>query len=147
MDLRNLGRGAAKRLIPKIKQQIERLAQDRKEMLNRPNCSEEDAKHAAGVIGERIRELELKRHEKARMTVRVTDRVEGETIGPYLTKLNAHRRPREILHRLRIPRSEPPEYTTNTHRMTQIAKEHHDTLQGEDEPWAPERRNLTIENI
>lgn len=146
-DLRKTARNTAKRLIPKIKQQIERLGRDRLEVLNRPNTSEDDAKHSAGIIEERIRELESKRHEKARMTVKVTDTLEGEIIGPYLTALNAHRRPKEVLRRLRIPQSNPPSYTTNTRQMTRIAKDHHDALQREDEPWAPERRNLTIENL
>lgn len=147
VNMKNLGRTAAKRLIPKIKLQIESLQKDRREALNGLDVSMEDAKHTAGLIGERIREIEHSRHEKARMTVKIRDRLEGETIGPYLTSLNSPRQPREILHRLRIPHSNPPSYTTSTHHMTQIAKEHHDTLQDEDKPWAPERRDLTIENM
>lgn len=145
--LKDMGRATAKRLVPKIKRQITSLARDRREALNRPSLSEEDAKHIAGTIGEHIKELEYKRHEKARMTVKITDKIEGEHIGPYLTGLNAFRHPREPLHRLRVPGTNPAEYTTNTKRMTQIARDHHNTLQGEDGPWAPERRNLTIENI
>lgn len=146
-DIRTMARRTAKRLIPKIKQQIQRLSADRKETLNKPNLTEDDAKHMAGVIGEHIRNLEYRRHEKARMTVKVTDRLGGETIGPYLTALNAHRPPKEILHRLRVPGPGPAVYTTSTKKMTKIARNHHNTLQDEDAPWAPERRNLTIENI
>lgn len=146
-DIRTMGRNTMKRLVPGIKRQIENLGKDRREALNRPGISEDDVKHISGVIGERIRGIELKRHEKARMTVRVRDRLEGETIGPYLTSLNAERRPREILHRLHIPRTDPLAYTTKSTQMAKIAMEPHNGMQREDEPWAPDRRNLTIDNL
>lgn len=116
-----MGCNIAKQLVPAIKKQIEVLDKDRKAALNRPDLSEEDTKHISGVIRERIREIELRHHEKAKMTVQARDRLEGETIGPYLTSLNAEQQPREILHRLRIPDPEPPIYTTNLGRMTEIA--------------------------
>lgn len=60
-----------------LKNRIENLGKDRRAALNRPGISEDDAKHISGVIGERIRGIELQHHDKARMTVCVKDRLEG----------------------------------------------------------------------
>lgn len=117
-----------------LKNRIENLGKDRRAALNRPGISEDDAKHISGVIGERIRGIELQHHDKARMTVCVKDRLKGETIRPYLTSLNAERRPREVMHQLCIPCTDLPAYTTNSARMANIAREHHNGMQGEDKP-------------
>ena len=46
--------------------------------------------------------------------------------------LGKEKRPRNPIHRLKIPNSNPPQYERHSRKMAELARDHHDALQNED---------------
>ena len=73
----------------------------------------------------------------------------GKWLGGMWLALGKEKRPRNPIHRLKIPNTNPPQYKHNLKRMANLACDHHDNLQNEDiDPdVSPEEYNRLLEEI
>lgn len=100
-----------------------------------------------GILEQKIMKLEDIRHNTAKRTVKIHEALEGETIGKKWSKVNAEKKPRDIMHALKKPNSEPPEYETDTKKMAQIARDHHHHLLSDDINTPEDQRGIIIDKI
>jgi len=56
---------------------------------------------------------------------------QGERPGGLWSKLGKSRRPRDLIHRLKIPNATPPQYERHSKKMSQVARDYHENLQNE----------------
>src|SRR5580698_6622901 len=56
----------------------------------------------------------------------------GEKLGGIWTAINKEKKPRDLIHRLKIPDSPPPQYEQKSPQMADLAKNYHDNLQKKD---------------
>lgn len=91
-----MARKRDKVLAPVMAKKISKLKGDIKHTLNDPKTNEAYKLTQAGILKERITTLEAKCHSKKRMTTKVMDRLEGEMVSKWWSKVNATKNPREI---------------------------------------------------
>ena len=56
----------------------------------------------------------------------------GKCLGGIWSALGKEKRPRNLIHRLKIPNTNPPQYERNTKRMAEITWNYHDSIQNKD---------------
>ena len=61
---------------------------------------------------------------------RLTDH--GEKLGGIWTSLSKESKPQDLIYRLKVPNSNPPQYERNSHRMAELSQNFHNDLQSED---------------
>jgi hypothetical protein len=123
-QIRNLAIKRAKQAVPKMDKAIKKLETEHKTTLNQMGKSEQEIMAAAGPIHEQLEQLKRKRFQKAKNSTRVHFNIEGETISKYWSTLNKPKTPREPVYSLKIPRSNPPEYTSSSQKMADIGRQH-----------------------
>jgi len=73
----------------------------------------------------------------------------GEKLEGIWSALGKERRPRNPIHRLKIPCTNPPQYECHSKKMAEITRNHHKSLQNEDiDPdISPEEYNTRLNEI
>jgi len=131
--IREICRTWARKIVPAAKDKIRKLS-ERLEWIN--NCplqlTSDDIALEAIRINEEVNALERRLFETNRDTAAVKNRLEGETISRYWSKLNKEKTPRDTLHRLRNPLDETEGHETNSIRMAELARNYHEKLQTQD---------------
>ena len=130
---RNRERAIVPKLVMKIRDCEEELGKINNDG-DRPD--EERACEAAAVV-KKIAELERQRHLQKRTNVAVRDRLEGETISRYWTKVNKEVKPQDVIHALRKPGPVDGQegvvvggqYETKSKKMAELARDYHARLQ------------------
>ena len=129
------------------------LKNDRRETLERQDADEniETQWHEA-IIADEIEHLEKIISYNNRERVKAKISLHGERLGGTWSNMSKTKKPRDVIHRLKIPDTEPARYETRSDRMAELAKCHHEKLQNEDRPdlMNPDRaRDLEeiLENI
>ena len=70
---------------------------------------------------------------QARRTILSTELTNhGEVPGGIWTAMSKDKKPRDLIHRLKIPNTHPPQYECNTRRMANLVRSYHKTLQSND---------------
>jgi alpha-ketoglutarate-dependent taurine dioxygenase len=98
------------------------------DILNNQDLNQEERTLSAAVLTEKLVRLEQQRHKTARMTAQLRNRLEGEVIGRYWSRLNKPAQPRDIIHRLKKESEDPetePTYETDSKRMATMARDYH----------------------
>ncbi|KAJ8502105.1 hypothetical protein ONZ51_g163 [Trametes cubensis] len=139
LKLMKAARKRAKVKIPKIQRQLDRLRNDRDDVLRRMQhldaCTErqvwEDLQRTAAILQDRITRLERKRFETARKTLAMKCKVNSETLTKEWIRANYTPPDFEIeaMRELRDGEGPNAPYTSNTKKMTEIARKHYDSLQ------------------
>ena len=151
-NVRETCRVRARKIVPAARDKIRKLY-ERLEWVN--NCplhiTPDDIALEVIRINEDITALERHLFETNRNTSAVKNRLEGETISRYWTKLNKERKPRDTIHRLKNPLNETDDYETNSTRMAEIARDYHEKLQNIDrnttEETNPQEMNKVLDHI
>lgn len=141
--IRTICRTRARKIIPAARDKIHKLQGRLDWINNNPLYPLEDAPLEVIRINEEIDALERRLFEANRDTSAVKNRLEGETISHYWTRLNKEKRPRDTIYRLMNPLNETEGYETNSIHMAEIARNYHEKLQTKDrdptkEPNPPE---------
>jgi len=140
-------RKKAKVAIPKMNQQIECLQQECKKLLKEPTIDTIESQCSLGILEEKIAQLENQRYKKARTATAAHDKLEGETISKYWSKVNKSQTPRDVIYTLEKPGTNPVEYVTRSDKMAEVARNyHHDLLlAGLNTP--PDERETVIKEV
>ncbi|KZP29142.1 DNase I-like protein [Athelia psychrophila] len=96
-ELATNARNLAKAITPKINKDIKRLEEEVKTALNEEDKTEKDTITEAGILERQLDELKRSKHAASRMTVKVKDKIFGETITSEWTSGNKERSPRDRL--------------------------------------------------
>lgn len=136
-----LARETAKRAVPKVKKQIREL-QTELERAKNGGCVTQATKIA---IQERIRSLEIKRDKDVRLSTRARYCLEGECVSRYWSAINREKKPREIIYSLTREGANGTEEVCKSCEMAELARDHHNRIQGEGLANEEVRRRTTDE--
>ncbi|KAJ6531215.1 hypothetical protein B0H19DRAFT_848702, partial [Mycena capillaripes] len=96
--------------------------------------------------------LQKKRHRASRLSAQVRNRLEGEIIGRYWSRINKPHKPRDIIFRLRknptpTDPEELPQYETNSKKMASMARDHHNKIQSDRSEIPTSEREEKIKTV
>lgn len=146
-DVAKMARKRCQQMAPIMSAQIQKMKEEVQDTHNNQELTEEQRIQTAGILEEKIAKLEFRRFSKARKTSKIRDAIEGETIGKGWSKTSKERKPREVMYALKKPGTLIPEYETETHKMAEIARQHHHALLEEDLDTPEELRRQTMKEI
>ncbi|KAJ7289805.1 Endonuclease/exonuclease/phosphatase, partial [Mycena rebaudengoi] len=148
-DIGERARERAKIVVPKITQEIAELETKLDLLGAEQDISEENRKLASAVLIEKLIILQKKRHQAARLTAQVRNRLEGEIISRYWSKINKPSKPRDIINRLKKDSDPegPIQYETNSKKMATLARNYHNKIQSERTATPADIRDGIIETV
>ena len=136
----------------KLISHIRNLEKDRAALANAPDTdTNNDTRTSEAIIAKEIEHLEEKRAKGKKDMLSVELARHGEKLGGAWSAINKDRKPRDLIRRLQIPGSNPPQYERNSERMAELARQYHENLQHADLPAdqddEEERVNLILNEI
>jgi exonuclease III len=147
-----LAKERGKERSPRLDKQIKDLEREIRETVNDKWTSQGERTAKATEITEKIARIAGERHNITRLAAAARNHLEGEVISKYWSSINADRKPRDVIHKLRNPRhgqEGEKEFAETSREMANITKEYHDSLQGVDidEDETDEDRTKTFEPV
>ncbi|KAJ7022462.1 Endonuclease/exonuclease/phosphatase, partial [Mycena alexandri] len=133
LDIGEEARRIAKKVVPKIIEEIADIENKIDIILKDRTLNEEERTLSCAVLVEKLTQLQRRKHTDSRLDAQVRNRLEGQMIGRYWSMLNRENKPREVIHRLRKP-GDPeaePQYETNSKNMASMARDYHKKLQAD----------------
>ena len=138
-DIQSIAKKKMKDVHYKIAMRIQLLEEDRTALANDPNTDTcNDIRSSKAMITNQIDHLTKKtaRAKKSKLAAELVNH--GEKLGGVWSALNKDKKPRDLIRRLRIPDSNPPQFERSSKRMAELAKTYHDRLQQADPHPRPE---------
>jgi ribonuclease HI/exonuclease III len=147
-------RKEAKEIHHKITSRIQTLEKDIKNINKNPESNiRDDLRAEEAFLNNQLKQLKKKRINARSdlMSAKLTNH--GEKLGGMWSALGKEKRPRNPIHRLKIPHSNPTQYERHSKRMAELARDYHNNLQNADansettEEELEREINLILENI
>ena len=132
-DIAAIAKSHTRNSYHKIGSRIKRLEMDRKSLTDNPNFQEDSAMilHEAFLTSE-LEHLERVKARQRRDVFRARLTDHGEKLGGVWSALSKESKPRDLIYRLKVPNSNPPQYERDSTRMAELSQDFHDGLQKED---------------
>ena len=132
-SIHKLAKEAAKECFHKISSRIKAIEKDLKETNNTPDISTNgDVQTHGAYLVSHLKHLKKKEAKNRKDLLNAKLANHGERLGGMWSALGKEKRPRNPIHRLKIPNTNPPQYERHSRRMAELARDHHDALQSED---------------
>jgi Reverse transcriptase (RNA-dependent DNA polymerase) len=77
----------------------------------------------------KLEHLEKKKAQSRRTTLSAELANHGERPGGVWSAMSREKKPRDIIHQLKVPKTNPPQYECNTQKMANLARRYHKDLQ------------------
>jgi exonuclease III len=147
-----LAKERGKERSPRLDKQIKDPERELKDTVNDEWSSQAERSAKATEITEKIAKIAGERHSITRMAAAARNHLEGEVISKYWSGINADRKPRDVIAKLRNPEYGKPgekEFAETSKEMADITKVYHDELQNVDvdEDETDESRSKTFEPV
>lgn len=114
----------------RIKSKIRDLEKDIKTITDEKEIDEDDwFREEIAFLTNELAHLNKKLMKDQRETMRAQLAHHGERPGGIWTAINKQKKPRDLIPRLRIQNTDPPQYERSTIRMAELAKTYHENLQ------------------
>ncbi|KAH9941470.1 Endonuclease/exonuclease/phosphatase, partial [Amylocystis lapponica] len=140
-DILDMAHKQEKAVVPRVLREMRALETERSKVMSNESVSEATRVDNAAKITCQIASLEQKRHQAARKNVAARHHLEGETVCKYWAQSNKAKRPRDMIYALKQPDGQVEK---NSHKMAELAREYHDTLQRDGMVFDPAERNEQI---
>ncbi|PPQ77059.1 hypothetical protein CVT24_009763 [Panaeolus cyanescens] len=131
----NRAQQIARKLVPKVRKQILEERKKIKALLNPTEYNAENDETKFQKIAEaeeRIKSLQKKIHTETRENINARHNIEAETISKTWIMSSKEKKPRDTILRLRIPNSNPAQYTTKSQEMADTTADYHRDIQNAD---------------
>ena len=147
-DIQEIAKDIIGKSFYKINSRILRLEKDRDDLANDPNADmNDDLRTSEAIIAEELEHLEkLIAHDK-RSKLGAELSAHGEKLGGIWSAISKEKKPRNLIPRLKIPGTNPPQYERDSERMADLVKDYHERLQHDDRHLELEDRNERISLI
>jgi exonuclease III len=119
----------------RVNSRINALTKDLKEIAANPNLDTDDSlRTSEAMLANELTHLERinARKQKEILHARIADH--GERLGGIWSAMSKDSKPRDLIKRLKIPNSNPPQYERRSDRMARLARDYHENLQHDDLP-------------
>ncbi|KAJ7042636.1 Endonuclease/exonuclease/phosphatase, partial [Mycena alexandri] len=144
-------RDRANILVPKIVQEISDQEDKLKEISEKSveEMPVEEKKLAYAMVIEKLTALQKKRYNASRLSAQVRNRLEGEIISRYWSRINRVSKPRDLINRLKISSDPqgPALYETDSRRMATLAKDYHEKIQSDESNVPTATREEKIKQV
>jgi ribonuclease HI len=133
IDIRKLAKDHTKKTCHKATSMVKNLEKDIKAISANPDFDNDDRLRTEEAYLESKLAHMLKvlaKNQKADTKAALA--THGEKLGGIWTAINKEKKPRDLIRRLKIPGSNPPQYERKSPRMADLAKNYHDNLQRKD---------------
>lgn len=132
-SINKLAKETAKECYHKITSHITALEKDLRETNNRPDISmNKEAQAHKAILTSQLRHLKRKDIKNRNDLMKAKLANHSEWLGGIWSVLGKEKRPRSLIHRLKIPNTNPPQYEHSSKRMAELACNHHEALQNKD---------------
>ena len=126
-QITNLAIQRAKQAVPKMEKKIKQLEIEHEKSWNTSDKDEPQRMATASKIQDEIEKIKRKRFQNAKTSIKAHFDREGKTVTKYWSNLNRENKPQDPMYSLKIPKSDPPEYTQDPKKMADIGRQHHMT--------------------
>jgi exonuclease III len=130
-----LAKERGKERAPRLDKQIKELERELRETVNDSWMLQAEKAEKATEITEKIAKIAGERHSITRTAAAARNHLEGEVISKYWSGINANRKPRDIITKLRNPtygQEGVKEFADTSKEMADVTKEYHESLQDVD---------------
>ena len=141
LDIQSTAKEMLKDIHYKLETKIRLLEKDRAALANDPNgdtCN--NVRTNETMVTNQITHLIRKRARSKKNKLSAELALHGEKLGGVWSAISKNRKPRDLIRRLRVPDSNPPQYERDSQRMADLAKMYHDKLQHADLPPAQDNQ-------
>ena len=146
-DVQQIAKEMMKDVHYKLNTCIRLLEKDRKALANNPEADTCDSiRTSEALINNQLKHLTSKRARAKKDELRAELAMHGEKLGGVWSAINKERKPRNLIRRLRIPNSNPPQYERSSKGMANLARTYHDELQRDGLPQ-PNHPNINLHQI
>ena len=131
--LRDTGKKHCKGTRGKLTKKIEKLEKEIKTLSDNPELDMADNIRVDEAY--LAKELEILEHiwERDRKDdTRAAISNHGEVLGGIWSAMNRDRKPRDLIYRMKVPDANPTTYERDSRRMTNLARDYHESLQNQD---------------
>lgn len=146
-NIKTIAKHAMKNKEYKLDSHIKALRKDITNLNNDPQAdTNNDVRANEAFLTKKLKSLENRRarNQKDKLCANIANH--GETLGGIWSILNKEKKPRDYIHRLKIPNSNPPKYERNSRRMADLARKYHENLQTADlGPLNPDELEMSTE--
>ena len=132
-DFRTIAKQHMRDSYHKISTRIDLLEKDRKQLTEHPDFeADNDLRVREAILANELDHLHKVKARQHRdlFKARMTDH--GEKLGGIWSTLSKASKPRDLIYRLKVPNSNPPQYERNSHCMAELSRDFHNNLQSED---------------
>ena len=117
----------------KITSCITALEKDLRETNNKPDIStNKETQACKAILSSQLKHLKKKDMKNRKDLMKAKLANHSEWLGGMWSALGKEKRPRSLIHRLKIPNTNPPQYERSSERMAELACDHHKALQNKD---------------
>jgi hypothetical protein len=151
-EIVGLAKQRGKDTAPRIDKLIIELEKRLSAVVNERDSPQEDRAARALEITEKIAKLAGERHQSTRVAAAARNHLEGEVISRYWSGINANRKPRDIVTKLRNTKSggsDSREFIDTSKGMASLTRDYHNDLQkdGDEEAGDETYRNNTFKPV
>src|SRR5215469_3144469 len=125
VEIRTLTQKWQKATAPKRKARIAKLEAELKRILNDDSLTEEAKSDEAALVEMRLMGLETRRHELELLATSANFVANDECITRYYSNIGKECKPRQPIVCMQVPGTSPAEYTRETKKMSEIARDYH----------------------
>ena len=129
-DITTIAKKELKNEKQKTHTKLRRLEEDIKSITNNPEIDEnEKLRTEIAFLTNELTHIQKKivREQKENMRAQIAHH--GERPGGIWSAINKEKRPRDLIPRLKIPGTDPPQYERGSKRMAELARNYHENLQ------------------
>lgn len=140
-------RAIARTKIPRIETCIKNLKTELKQLAQNQTINSDEKITQRGILEGELKHLVQICHSRTRDNMDVNGFIYREVIRKPWINENKERKPRDTFYKLKIPNSQPAEYSSSTRKMCEIARSYHDSLQLDGIPQTENNRVETIQQV
>ena len=148
IDVQKIAKNHTKKSRHKATSMVNNLRQDIKSITANPNFdNDEHLRTEEAYLENRLAHMLKVVAKNQKADTKAALATHGEKLGGIWSAINKEKKPRDLIRRLKIPGSTPPQYERKSPRMADLAKKYHDDLQQKDiQPQSVIDRTAEIEN-
>lgn len=129
-DITTIAKALTKESSHKINSRINTLEKDRKELTAHPEFDTNDGlRSSEAIIAHEITHLTQVNSQTEKEILHAKLANHGERLGGIWSAISKESKPRDLIKRLKIPNSNPPQYERCSKKMSHLALEYHRNLQ------------------
>jgi hypothetical protein len=138
-DIKSTAKSNNKETYRGITARMTHLKKDLHDITQHPEFDTDETRRATeAILAQELEYLEKRKARDRKDKLKAEIALHGEKLGGVWSAMSKENKPRDIIYRLRVPHSNPPQYQRCSKKMAQLARDYHDALQQSDVATHPD---------